>query len=382
MATKQRPQPCDPSCLKAFCPRLQHSLYQPVSTPRAAHTPQAHTFMCRSLRPLTGPRWRTSSQGKATQFRAWERMGPSGPAWVGGNCEAERGGEQGSRDLLSIPRAASHKKQKLMKLAKDRKSHKESMQGLGLVPPLACPSLTHIHTGDETGLLWPPDMPHAGRQGRGGSEGIMPVTLCTVRSPSSTLPPSCPSPAPHSLPPQLVSTLRDSWAQPAASSPLLEGGAWPVAPPGAVLSGWVKAGSGVATALAAGVALLWVVGTVLSSMPGVALPSVAGVTLLSVAGVTLPSVAGVMLPSVAGVTLPSVAGVVLPSVAGVALRSAGATFSLFVASPAVAGVALPPRAEAAALAAVAPPAAPGVAVSVPGASSFFTLLFHFHQEAL
>lgn len=53
-----------------------------------------------------------------------------------------------------------------MKLAKD-KSHKESMQGLGLVLPLASPPLTHIHTGDETALLWPPDMPCAGRQGQG-----------------------------------------------------------------------------------------------------------------------------------------------------------------------------------------------------------------------
>lgn len=29
--------------------------------------PQAQTSVCRSLRPLTGPRWRTSSQGKAAQ---------------------------------------------------------------------------------------------------------------------------------------------------------------------------------------------------------------------------------------------------------------------------------------------------------------------------
>lgn len=245
------------------------------------------------------------------------------------------------------------------------------MQGLGPVLPLACPPLTHIHTGDETALPWPPDMPHFGRQGLGvGSEGVMPLTLCTVKSPSSTLPPSCPSPPPTSLPTQLVSSLRDSWAEPAASSPLLDGGAWPVAPPGAMLSGWAKASSGVAAALVAGVALLWVVGTVLSSVAGVALPSVAGVALLSVAGVTLPSVAGVMLPSVAGVTLPSVAGVVLPSVAGVVLRSAGAALSCFAAraaSPAVAEVALPPRAGAAPLTAVAPPAAPGVAVSVAGA---------------
>lgn len=78
----------------------------------------------------------------------------------------QKGKGEGCRDLLSIPRAASHKKQKLMKLAR-QKSHKESMQGLGLVLPLACPPLTHIHTGDETALLWPPDMPHAGRQGQG-----------------------------------------------------------------------------------------------------------------------------------------------------------------------------------------------------------------------
>lgn len=86
------------------------------------------------------------------------------------------------------------------------------MQGLGPVLPLACPPLTHIHTGDETALPRPPDMPHVGRQGLGvGSEGIMPLTLCTVKSPSSTLPPSCPSPPPrqpaHSaglLPPRLL----------------------------------------------------------------------------------------------------------------------------------------------------------------------------------
>lgn len=168
--------------------------------------------MCRSLRPLTGPRWRTSSQGKATQFRAWERMGPSGPAWVGGNCEAERGGGQGSRDLLSIPRAASHKKQKLMKLAKDRKSHKESMQGLGLVPPLACPSLTHIHTGDETGLLWPPNMPHAGRQGRGErghhASDSMYSEKPLIHSPTLLPIPRPPQPAPSAglPPPRLLGT--------------------------------------------------------------------------------------------------------------------------------------------------------------------------------
>lgn len=84
------------------------------------------------------------------------------------------------------------------------------MQGLGPVLPLACPPLTHIRTGDETALPWPPDMPHAERQGLGGSEGIMPVTLYTVKSPSSSLPPSCLSPPPHQpahsaglLPPRL-----------------------------------------------------------------------------------------------------------------------------------------------------------------------------------
>lgn len=209
-------------------------------------------------------------------------------------------------------------------------------------------------------------MPHTGRQGQ-GERGHHASDSMYSEKPLIHSPTLLPIPSPTSLPAQLVCALQDSWAYPAASSPLLEGGAWPVAPPGAVLSGCAKAGSGMAAALVAGVALLWVVGTVLSSVAGVALPSVAGVTLLSVAGVTLPSVAGVMLPSVAGVTLPSVAGVALPSVAGVALRSAGATFLLFAASPTVATVALPPGAGAAPLAAVAPPAAPVAAVSVPGA---------------
>lgn len=47
--------------------------------------------MCRSLTLLIGPRWRTSSQGKATQFRARGSVRLAGPAW--GNDEAGREGE-------------------------------------------------------------------------------------------------------------------------------------------------------------------------------------------------------------------------------------------------------------------------------------------------
>lgn len=65
-----------------------------------------------------------------------------------------------SKDPLRIPRAASRKEQKLVKLSERQESHEESMQGLGLALPLACPPLTHIHTGDKTALPWPPGMPH------------------------------------------------------------------------------------------------------------------------------------------------------------------------------------------------------------------------------
>lgn len=79
----------------------------------------------------------------------------------------QKGKREGSRDLLSIPRAASHKEQKLIKLAKDRKATRNPCRGWGWSCFWPAHHSMHIPTGDETALLWPPDMPHARRQGRG-----------------------------------------------------------------------------------------------------------------------------------------------------------------------------------------------------------------------
>lgn len=110
-------------------------------------------------------------------------------------------------------------------------------------------------------------------------------------------PPPQPAPSAGLHPPRLLGTASSLF-------PFTRGWSLACCAPGAVLSGWAKAGSGVATALAA----VWHYfgWWARCSLPRLvwALPSVAGVTLLSVAGVTAPMVAGVMLPSVAGVTAP------------------------------------------------------------------------------
>lgn len=86
------------------------------------------------------------------------------------------------------------------------------MQGLG--PVLSLWPAHHSHTYTQERRLFScgsQTCPTLGGRGGGGEEGIMPVTLCTVKSPSSTLPPSCPSPSPHQpahsaglLPPRLL----------------------------------------------------------------------------------------------------------------------------------------------------------------------------------
>lgn len=150
--------------------------------------------MFRSLRPLTGPRWKTSSQGKATQFRAWENMGPAGPAW--GMMRQE--GKEESRDPLSIPRAASHKEQKL-KLAKDRKATRNPCRGWGR--PCFWPTHHSYTYTQEMRLLsrdpqaCPTGMGGSGEQGHHASNSmysekplIHSPTLLSVPQPPTTLP--------------------------------------------------------------------------------------------------------------------------------------------------------------------------------------------------
>lgn len=85
----------------------------------------------------------------------------------------QEGKEKESRDPLSIPRAASHKEQKLVKVAKDRKATRNPCRGWGW-PCLWPAHHSHIHTGDKTALLWPPQECPT-RIGGLGSKGFMPV---------------------------------------------------------------------------------------------------------------------------------------------------------------------------------------------------------------
>lgn len=139
--------------------------------------------------------------------RGWDLQG------LPGEIVRQKGKGQGSRDLLSIPRAASRKEQKLVKLAKDRKATRNPCRGWGR----SCLWPAH-HSRTYTQEMRP--LSHGpqtcptlggrdrGEQGHHASDSMY-SEKPLIHSPT-LLPVPCPTPV--RLPTQLVSSLRDSWA--------------------------------------------------------------------------------------------------------------------------------------------------------------------------